>query len=100
VARRTHELGIRVALGAGPREILRAVMLRGMTVILIGLGIGVVASLALTRLLGGFLFGVKPFDPLTYLAVSAVLTITALAACYVPARRATRMTPWGALRHE
>jgi len=100
VAQRTHEIGVRVALGAGPREVLRMVLLRGIKVTGIGLAVGIAASLALTRLIGRFLFGVKNTDPVTYAVVALVLMAVALAACYVPARRAARVDPLVALRHD
>jgi putative ABC transport system permease protein len=100
VAQRTHEIGVRVALGAGPREILRMVLLRGLKTTGIGLAVGIAASLALTRLIGRFLFGVKNTDPVTYAVVALVLMAVALAACYVPARRAARVDPLVALRHD
>ena len=100
VAQRTHEIGLRVALGARRGDVLRMVIGRGIKTTLIGLAAGILGSLALTRLIGGFLFGVKNTDPMTYSMVAAVLTVVALAACYIPARRAAKVDPIAALRHE
>ena len=100
VAQRTHEMGIRMALGASRREVLRLVVRNGLRMTLIGLGIGIVAALGLTRLLVGLLFGVKPTDPLTFGVVTALLCCVAFIASYIPARRATRVDPIVALRYE
>jgi putative ABC transport system permease protein len=100
VTQRTHEIGIRMALGAEPRDVLRLVVGQGMALAAIGLVTGVAAALGLTRWMSRLLFGVRPTDPLTFLAVAAVLAAVALAACYLPARRATRVNPVEALRHE
>jgi ABC-type lipoprotein release transport system permease subunit len=100
VSRRTHEMGIRMALGASRSNVLKLIIGRGMRATVIGLVIGILASLALTRLIGRMLYNVKPTDPPTYIAVALILTAVALAACYVPARRATRVDPLTALRHE
>jgi ABC-type antimicrobial peptide transport system permease subunit len=85
---------------AEDREKVRLVLVRGFRTILAGLVIGIAGSLALTRLIGGFLFGVKNTDPVTYSIVASVLMGVALVACYVPARRATKVDPLVALRHE
>ncbi|MGA7854490.1 MAG: FtsX-like permease family protein [Candidatus Acidiferrales bacterium] len=100
MAQRTREIGIRMALGAQPRDILELVMRQGIGAVVIGVAVGVVAALALTRLMASLLFGVKPTDPLTFLSVAVILTCVALAASYIPARRAMRTDPLVALRHE
>jgi predicted permease len=100
VEQRTHEIGIRAALGANRRDTLRLVQLQALRMTLAGVGVGVAASFGLTRLLRAQLFGVKPSDPLTFIAVPVILLAVALAAAYVPALRATRIDPLTALRHE
>lgn len=100
VARRTHEIGIRMALGAQKSDVFRLVVGQGMVLALIGWGIGIVTSLGLARFLSNLLYGVKPTDTLTYLLGSLILTGAALLACYIPARRATNVDPMEALRHE
>ena len=100
VTRRTHELGVRLALGASRRSVLRLMLSMGGRLVLIGLVIGVPISLASTRLLRSQLFGVQPADPLSYVVVSLLLGMVALAACYVPARRAAAVDPMQALRQE
>jgi putative ABC transport system permease protein len=100
VTRRTHELGVRMALGAPRRHVLGLMLTMGGRLVLVGLVIGVAASLASTRLLRSQLFGVQPADPLAYAVVAAVLGLVALAACYLPARRAAGVDPMVALRQE
>jgi predicted permease len=100
VARRTREIGIRVALGAQRRDVFKLVMIRGMILVLLGIGAGIGGSLALSRVLETLLFGVRATNVLTMLGVSVGLVLVALVACYLPARRATKVNPLEALRYE
>jgi predicted permease len=100
VTRKTHEIGIRMALGAKPTNVLGMVLRQGITLTLIGVAFGVVATFGATRLISSMIFGVSPYDPLTFVAVAAILSIVALLACYIPARRAMKIDPMVALRYE
>jgi predicted permease len=100
VERRTQEVGIRVAFGAQKKDVLRLVLKEGTRLTLLGVAIGIAAALGLTRLMSALLFGVSPTDPLTFLGVAIVLTLVSFAACYIPARRATRVDLMVALRYE
>jgi putative ABC transport system permease protein len=100
VLQRTHEIGVRMALGAERREVLILMIGRGLVLTLTGVGVGVAAGLGLTRLLVGLLYGVGPSDPAIFLGASLLLTVVALSASYVPARRASKVDPMVALRYE
>jgi putative ABC transport system permease protein len=100
VNQRLNEIGIRIALGAKPGDVLAMIFQKGMLLVAVGLAIGVVSSIVLTRLMKGLLFQVEPTDPATFIGVSLVLALVALLACYVPARRALRVDPLLALRRE
>ncbi len=100
VTLRTREIGLRMALGAQPRRVLVLVLRHGLLLTLVGVGIGLAVALALTRLMSSLLFGVEATDPATFAAIVPLLTVVSLLACYIPARRATRIDPLVALRYE
>jgi ABC-type antimicrobial peptide transport system permease subunit len=100
VAQRRQEIGLRMALGAQIRHVLSSVLGHGMAMTAAGILIGLVGAAALTRVMAGLLFGVTPHDPLTFIVGAGFLALTALVACYVPARRATKVDPMVALRYE
>jgi ABC-type antimicrobial peptide transport system permease subunit len=100
VARRTREIGVRMALGARPSDVLRFIVGQGIALSAAGAVLGILGALAVTHYLASLLYGVRPFDPLTFLSVALLLGFVALAACYIPARRASRVDPMVALRYE
>ena len=100
VAQRTREIGIRVALGAQNRDVLGLVLKEALHLTLFGVALGLIGSFAATRVLTSLLFAVKPTDPATFICLSLLLTLVALLACYIPARRATKVDPLVALRYE
>jgi predicted permease len=100
VGGRTREIGIRLALGAGPGQVKRVFLLRGLRLVLAGVCVGLLVALAAGRLVAGFLYGIKPYDPLSLAMAVGAVTVAALLACYLPARRAAKVDPVVALRHE
>jgi len=96
----THEIGIRMALGGQRRDVLRLILAEGAKLTFVGILIGLLGALALTRLMASLLFEVQPSDPAIFFGVAILLALVALAACYIPARRATRVDPMVALRYE
>jgi putative ABC transport system permease protein len=100
LAQRAHEFGVRIALGAQQRSIVALVLRHGAAILTIGLAVGLGSAVAFTRMVASFLYGVSPSDPVTLAAVSTAIAAATLAACYVPARRASRIDPLPALRQE
>ena len=100
VTQRTHEIGVRMALGAQIVDVLKLILRRAMLLVVIGVGVGVAGAMIVTRYLASLLFGVKPFDAITFLAVALGLILVALLAAVLPARRATKVDPLIALRYE
>jgi putative ABC transport system permease protein len=100
VSQRTHEIGIRMALGAGSNDILKLVSRQGLRLVGVGVGVGLLAAWALTRSMASLLVGVSPNDPITFVIVAVLLALVALAACLIPAHRATHIDPNSALRYE
>jgi putative ABC transport system permease protein len=100
VTQRTREIGLRMALGAQPRRVVRLIVSEGMSVGLIGIGVGLLGALAVSRLMASLVYGVPLHDGPTFVGVAVILTTVALVACFIPARRAAKVDPMEALRHE
>ena len=100
VTQRTQEVGVRMALGARPGDVIRLILKQGLALTLIGVAAGVLGALAAARAMSGLLYGVTATDPATFVAISLLLAIVAMLACYLPARRAARVEPMAALRSE
>jgi putative ABC transport system permease protein len=100
VRQRTREIGIRMALGAQSADVVRLILAGHSRAVMVGLVVGLLGAIAASQVLRGFLYGLSPFDPIAYLGVAVLLAFAGLAASYVPARRATRIDPLAALRHE
>jgi putative ABC transport system permease protein len=100
VAQRVHEMAIRLALGASPGDLLKLVVGKALLMVLVGVALGAVSALVLTRVLASLLYDTSPTDPVTWIAAGALLAVVALLACYIPARRVTNVDPMAALRYE